>query len=402
MKELIEALQASPLLSGGLFVMLFGGILAYLRNAPYFIWRLIVRNFTNKISFVEGDSTYLWVEKWFHDNYQVNYGQYFLKTHASHNKKLYCWVPNYTWYFKRFDGKLLLIVKEKENGSSNSENNRQSLAIHRDRIDIYVFGGKEALSSLIEKMHESHISSVPGISIYSAATWNGWNFVCYKKYAKKPVLEQYDYLKKDLSNFYDSEISYAEKGINWKRVYLFYGLPGTGKTTTIISLAHEFKKDIYMLSLSNESTEAGILSLVSSVSPDSVVVIEDIDCFDVSSKRKGIEEKHAVYGGGSFTSPATPAFNLSTLLNILDGIYTPHGIVFFLTSNRKEFLDEALIRPGRVDVQVEYKEATKNQVEGLYNKLSTKKHLFQDFYIKNSGIKTMAEAQELILQDNLL
>lgn len=400
MKELIEALQTSPLLSGGLFVMLFGGILAYLRNVPYFIWKLIVRNFTNKISFVEGDSTYLWVEKWFHDNYQVNYGQYFLRTHTHNNKSnvnSYCWVPNYTWYFKRFDGKLLLIVKEKENGSAIDT---RQLTTFRDRIDIYVFGNKEALSSLIKKMYDSYISSVPGISIYSAAAWNGWNFICYKKYAKKPVLEQYDYLKKDLKNFYDSEDVYAEKGINWKRVYLFYGLPGTGKTTTIVSLAHEFKKDIHMLSLSNESTEAGILSLISSINPNSVVVIEDIDCFEVSNNRKTVPEK--TDPRFPIITPAGSSLNLSTLLNILDGIYTPHGIVFFLTSNRKEFLDKALIRPGRVDIQVEYKEATKNQVEGLYNKLSTKKHLFQDFYIKNSGIKTMAEAQELILQDNLL
>ena len=42
----------------------------------------------------------------------------------------------------------------------------------------------------------------------------------------------------------------------------------------------------------------------------------------------------------------------SGLLNALDGVVSSDAQLVFMTTNHKQMLDPALIRPGRVDVQV--------------------------------------------------
>ena len=44
---------------------------------------------------------------------------------------------------------------------------------------------------------------------------------------------------------------------------------------------------------------------------------------------------------------------LGKVLNALDGIITNHGRIIILTTNHKEVLDPALVRPGRIDLQLE-------------------------------------------------
>ena len=46
-------------------------------------------------------------------------------------------------------------------------------------------------------------------------------------------------------------------------------------------------------------------------------------------------------------------FSFSGLLNALDGVAAQEGRVVFMTTNHREVLDPALIRPGRIDVAFE-------------------------------------------------
>lgn len=56
---------------------------------------------------------------------------------------------------------------------------------------------------------------------------------------------------------------------------------------------------------------------------------------------------------------------LSGLLNTLDGIATPHGLFTVLTTNTPEVLDEAVVRPGRVDLVEHFSFADSDQVGRL-------------------------------------
>jgi mitochondrial chaperone BCS1 len=51
--------------------------------------------------------------------------------------------------------------------------------------------------------------------------------------------------------------------------------------------------------------------------------------------------------------PATAnGVTLSGLLNVLDGFYAPSNVLFVMTTNHIEVLDEALLRPGRIDYRL--------------------------------------------------
>eukprot|EP00966_Prymnesium_polylepis_P290925 6718605-Prymnesium_polylepis.1 len=79
-------------------------------------------------------------------------------------------------------------------------------------------------------------------------------------------------------------------------------------------------------------TDYALLSAMQSVPKKSVLYFEDIDAlFDTHREAK---DTRVTFAG---------------LLNALDGVGDPRGTVSFLTTNHKDHLDGALVRPGRVD-----------------------------------------------------
>ncbi len=61
--------------------------------------------------------------------------------------------------------------------------------------------------------------------------------------------------------------------------------------------------------------------------------------------------------------------SLSGLLNAIDGVASHEGRVLVMTTNCPEKLDEALIRPGRIDIKVEFTMATRSQISELFTRM---------------------------------
>ena len=60
-----------------------------------------------------------------------------------------------------------------------------------------------------------------------------------------------------------------------------------------------------------------------------------------------------------------------------------NGLIIFLTTNFKENLDKALIRPSRVDFQMNFKNCEKEQIKQMYLKFFPEKETkFEKFYNK--------------------
>lgn len=57
---------------------------------------------------------------------------------------------------------------------------------------------------------------------------------------------------------------------------------------------------------------------------------------------------------------------LSGLLNAIDGVASQEGRVLIMTTNHPELLDDALVRPGRVDMKIEFTRASKDQIRELF------------------------------------
>jgi chaperone BCS1 len=72
--------------------------------------------------------------------------------------------------------------------------------------------------------------------------------------------------------------------------------------------------------------------------------------------------------------------SFSGLLNALDGVRTQEGRILFMTTNHPENLDPALVRPGRVDLQVKLDYASFHQMEELFMRFHpTQRPLAKEF-----------------------
>lgn len=58
--------------------------------------------------------------------------------------------------------------------------------------------------------------------------------------------------------------------------------------------------------------------------------------------------------------------NLGEFLELLDGIVEIPGRMMIMTSNHPEILDPALIRPGRIDMMVEFTKMTREDIKNMY------------------------------------
>jgi chaperone BCS1 len=122
-------------------------------------------------------------------------------------------------------------------------------------------------------------------------------------------------------------------------------------------LAGELQLDICILNLTHAGlTDDAIAEHLRDAPQNSVIVLEDVDAIFV--------ERTATKEGDKRGGNTTVSF--SGLLNALDGVASQEGRLLFMTTNHIEKLDPALIRPGRCDVQLQLKLASKNQMERMF------------------------------------
>ncbi|EGX93580.1 mitochondrial chaperone bcs1, putative [Cordyceps militaris CM01] len=151
---------------------------------------------------------------------------------------------------------------------------------------------------------------------------------------------------------------YAQRGIPYRRGYLFYGRPGTGKTSLSLSVAGHFELDIYRIQISG-ITDDSLKQLFEKLPGRCVVLLEDVDAI---AKNRAVGAAHAA-GDASSAAGTT----MSGLLNIIDGVSSQEGRILIMTTNYAARLDAALVRPGRIDVRVEFPLADRNVARDLFD-----------------------------------
>jgi chaperone BCS1 len=134
---------------------------------------------------------------------------------------------------------------------------------------------------------------------------------------------------------------------------MFYGIPGTGKTSVIKSLANHFQKNLANINFHKDMEYHTLLKLMEHVPDNSFISIEDVD---------------SIFGEDRSNKTC---LTFSDFINVFDGIQTPQDTLIFMTTNKLMDLDNAVIR--RIHYFIEFKYATKDQIQKLFN------HFFPSF-----------------------
>ncbi|GLT82760.1 hypothetical protein SLE2022_011070 [Rubroshorea leprosula] len=202
----------------------------------------------------------------------------------------------------------------------------------------------------------------------------------------------------DLERFVRRRKFYKKVGKAWKRGYLLYGPPGTGKSSLIAAMANYLKFDIYDLELASIYSNSGLRNVLLSTPNRSILVIEDIDCsIQVQDRENHLDIDNS---NGRLT--------LSGILNSIDGLWSSCGDekIIVLTTNHKDRLDSALLRPGRMDVHINLSYCTVDAFRILasnYLDISNRDHpLFGEIesLIQSTEVTPAEVAEELMRSED--
>lgn len=191
-------------------------------------------------------------------------------------------------------------------------------------------------------------------------------------------------LLQDASHFIheDTKLWYGDRGLPYRRGYLLYGPPGTGKTSLAHVLASELELPIYQCNLNAMGMDdSKFQELMTSIPAGVVILLEDVDVAfaNRTAAVEAMDAQQQQHGKGASTpGTSTPQFGMgagsmptsrisfSSLLNAIDGIGASDSRILVMTTNHRQLLDEALIRPGRVDLEFAFKNADKKQIRELF------------------------------------
>ncbi len=250
---------------------------------------------------------------------------------------------------------------------------------------------KEARDHYLDKEKTCTVVRRPAPKDVRGRGRNVWNRVASRP--SRPIetvvldREQKSRLLADINEYLHPKtaIWYANRGIPYRRGYLLAGPPGTGKSSLAWAIAGVFGLDIYCISLVEPTlTEEDLGTMFTSLPRRCVVLLEDIDAaglvkrVEATATEEAKDTSEAAKLGAEISKAIKASqekgtkgkegqgISLSGLLNAIDGVASHEGRVLLMTTNFPEKLDEALIRPGRIDMKIDFTKATKSQMTELF------------------------------------
>ena len=269
-------------------------------------------------------------------------------------------------------------------------------------------------------------------------------------------------VKERMDLFINNPDWYKDKGIPYTLGILLHGPPGTGKTSLIKAIAKDTNRHIFNIKLQQDTTQTQLNNLffcenitvlkngkneLYTIPLDKrIYVIEDIDCNnDILLQREYQQKKESNNNnnyentfeynyqdnfGSNFADNFASVKNnlnkcqndhklnkndkidgvseedqsekvtLSFILNLLDGILETPGRILIITSNYPDKLDSALIRPGRIDINLKVGFCDNHMITEIYNNFyALTDNNKKDFNLDNINEITPAHLNKILLDN---
>ena len=262
-------------------------------------------------------------------------------------------------------------------------------------------------------------------------------------------------IKERMDLFCNNPEWYTEKGIPYTLGILLHGPPGTGKTSIIKAIAKDTNRHIFNIKLHADTTKSQLRNLFFNEDVkvikngkseiyniplnERIYVLEDVDCdneilLDREFKTKteanktcftdyenSFEARYDQYNSGrdnyaqfvcnekdnkgrekckyplDIQEDTSEKVTLSFILNILDGILETPGRILVMTSNYPEKLDKALIRPGRIDINLRVGYCDIAMIKEIYH-FFYNKEIDLDYIVLKNDI-TPAQLNKILLDN---
>ena len=344
MEHVLEFLKTNQIFTGLSMAGIVGSALYLLKSIPRLIWSFVVRHTTITLTIKNDKEAFEWIDEYFSKTKYAQRARTINLIELKTNEDKWDFSPGYGRHFFWYNYWPVVIHREMEEGDKVSHNNKRKeqfiiTMLGRDRTKIVNFIN-QAMSLKVENENNTPVY------VYSSY---------WRKFKKSdrsldsiflPQMMKTEIIN-DLTWFFNSKKWYSDRGIPYRRGYLFHGQPGTGKSSLVMALASLFQKPIYYINL-NAVNEDNDLFDIMDVKNNSIVLIEDIDALDATIKRKEPKKE------GEEEKENKSTISLSGLLNAIDGVASPEGRILIMSTNHIDRLDPALIRPGRVDKKFEF------------------------------------------------
>jgi chaperone BCS1 len=384
--------------SGGLLLMIIGGISVYLRALPVRLWYWVVEQTTMMITVKDDDVAFAWIKEWFlEQEFLLRIRRVDLDTTLrgrgtalipapGRHRFWYGGRPFWVWF-------------------SRSEDTKGWTPRRIESLTFRTVGRKQIfLKQFVDEIvacHQRKVKTASYLYVYD----EGWTYVqaytprCLDSVILKPG--ERERLVEDIEKFRASRQRYRRLGVPYHRGYLLHGPPGTGKTSLVSGLGAKFGMSVYAVNLT-EFNDRTLKSAINNVPQNSVILFEDIDCMKSGNRRSEQSDRDRTSSSGSHEKddPADRfGVSLSGLLSVLDGFHAPENVLFVMTTNHIESLDPALLRPGRIDYKLFLGKAVDAQKIELYRRFFPEATELEAgaFVEAHAFAETMAEFQGLLL-----
>lgn len=336
LQKINEVTGGNQFMAAALSAWLLGVATFFFRKVPQDIMALVKKHLTTSMTLTSNNASFYALMRWLEEK---GYAKKFRRIKITNGRfgdgniiKSVGYGRHIMWH-----GWIPLLV-ELERRDSVADRDKEEITLTKLGRNHKLF---DSLLEAFAVNDEDH-SATTKIRMYG--TDECWTEIRQPKRDLTSVLipkEMREQILQTLEKFAADEPWYIRHGIPYQLGILLHGPPGTGKTSLIRALAAHLDKGISVVPASRIS---GVSEMGSC---KDIIVIEDVDSNEDTGNRDRPAPVSDLTGIKSLLKGG-----ISDILNALDGLVVSHGRIIIMTTNHVEKLDPAMVRPGRIDLNL--------------------------------------------------